>query len=242
MKLSAVARAAAIAATLAVVATGCGSDTTAGSGTTASETTASETTASEATSATAAPTTGRTAPREEDPRGPNPTIADYIVANNIQETPVSPGDPGAPVITLPSPDGWRDAGPDTPEWAYGAIVYTGPEAREYTPSIVAVVSRLTGNVDPQEILDLAAGELNNLPGWDPMSTGRSSTLAGFPAFHLGGTWEQDGVTKVVGQKTAVIEGGDGLYVLQLNADGLESQMEFVGDATGDVDRGITITP
>ncbi|CAA0080050.1 Uncharacterised protein [Mycolicibacterium vanbaalenii] len=239
MKLSAAAaRAAAIAAALAAITTGCGSDTTTGSGTTASGTTASETTA---TSAAAAPTTDRTAPREAVPRGPNPTIADYIVANNIQETPVFPGDPGAPVVTLPSPDGWRDAGPDTPEWAYGAIVYTGPESREYTPSIIAVVSRLTGNVDPQEILDLAAGELNNLPGWDPMSTGRSSTLAGFPAFHLGGTWEQDGVTKVVGQKTAVIEDSDGLYVLQLNADGLESQMEFVGDATGAVDRGITIT-
>ena len=99
------------------------------------------------------------APRDEDAAGPNPTIASYIAENNIQETPVKRGDPGSPTIDLPVPEGWEPAGEDTPEWAYGAIVYTGPEAAEYTPSIVALVSKLTGNVDPQTIIDLAPGEL-----------------------------------------------------------------------------------
>jgi hypothetical protein len=52
--------------------------------------------------------------------------------------------------TKPVPDGWETAGADTPDWAYGAIVYTGPEGAEYTLSIVALVSKLTGNVDPQK--------------------------------------------------------------------------------------------
>ena len=70
----------------------------------------------------------------------------------------------------------------------------------------------------------------------------SRTLSGFPAYQLGGTWVQDGVTKMVAQKTTVIPGSDGWYVLQLNADGLESQLDIVGPATDAIDEQTTITP
>jgi hypothetical protein len=97
------------------------------------------------------------------------------------------------------------------------------------------VSKLTGNVDPQKIVDLAPGELNNLPGWKAMNEGEASTLGEYPAYQLGGTWTQDGQTKIVAQKTVVIPGSDGLYVLQLNADGLEDQGEIIGAATDVID-------
>jgi Probable lipoprotein LpqN len=71
----------------------------------------------------------------------------YVKENNIQETRVNRGDPGSPTIDLPIPDGWEPAGENAPEWAYGAITYTGPEGAEYSPSIVALLSKLTGNVD-----------------------------------------------------------------------------------------------
>ena len=54
--------------------------------------------------------------------------------------------------------------------------------------------------------------------------------------------ESDGETKVVAQKTVVIPGADGLYVLQLNADGLENQDEIIGAATNVIDAETTITP
>jgi Probable lipoprotein LpqN len=101
------------------------------------------------------------APRDEDAKGPNPTIASYVQENNIQETPVKRGEPGSPTIDLPVPDGWAPAGEDTPEWAYGAIVYTGPDAGDYTPSIVALVSKLTGNVDPQQIIGAATDVIDS---------------------------------------------------------------------------------
>jgi Probable lipoprotein LpqN len=239
MRSTAVSGVAAIAAALAVVLSGCGSDTKTEPSTSAS---ASKTT-STTTSAKAAPSSKpKVAPRDEDAAGPNPTIASYIKENNIQEAPVKPGDPGSPTIDLPVPDGWEPAGEDTPEWAYRAIVYTGPDAGEYTPSIVALVSKLTGNVDPQKIIDLAPGELNNLPGWSAMNEGEVSTLGEYPAYQLGGTWTQDGQTKIVAQKTVVIPGSDGLYVLQLNADGLEDQKELIGAATDVIDSQTTITP
>jgi hypothetical protein len=228
--------AAAIAATLAIVLSGCGSNTKTEP---SASTSASKTTAP--TSAKAAPTQTKVAPRDENANGPNPTIATYIEQNKIQETPVKMGDPGSPTVDLPVPDGWATAGADTPDWAYGAIVFTGPEAAQYTPSIVALVSKLTGNVDPQKIIDLAPGELQNLPGWKAMNEGETSTLGEYPAYQLGGTWTSDGKTKIVAQKTVVIPGSDGLYVLQLNADGLEDQAQIVGAATNVIDDQTKIT-
>jgi len=227
VKRTAITGAAAIVAALAIVLSGCGSDTK----TAPSTSTSSKASTSSSTSKKAAPSTKpKVAPRDEDAKGPNPTIASYIADNNIQETPVKRGDPGSPTIDLPVPDGWEPAGEDTPDWAYSAIVYTGPDAGEYTPSIVALVSKLTGNVDPQKIIELAPGELNNLPGWKAMNEGQVSTLGEFPAYQLGGTWTQDGQTKIVAQKTVVVPGSDGLYVLQLNVDGLEDQADIIGAA------------
>ncbi|WP_283631985.1 LpqN/LpqT family lipoprotein [Mycolicibacterium poriferae] len=240
MKPTALIRGAAAAAAVALVATACGTSETE-SGTPVAESSETNTTTA-TTSAAAAPSRERIAPRQESTQGPATTIADYIAENDISETPVFRGDPGAPTVDLPFPEGWQDAGADTPEWAYGAIYYSGPGAEEYTPSIVALLSRLTGDVDPDAIIEYAAGELTNLPGWEPLSRGRTSTLSGFPAYQLGGTWVQDGVTKVVAQKTAVIPGADGLYVLQLNADGLESQLDIIGPATDIIDDQTVITP
>ena len=238
MKRTAITGTAAIAAAVAIMLSGCGSDTKTEPSV---STTASKTTPT--TSAKAAPSSrSKVAPRDADAKGPNPTIASYIAQNNIQETPVKRGDPGSPTIDLPVPDGWEPAGEDTPDWAYSAIVYTGPDAGEYTPSIVALVSKLTGNVDPQKIIELAPGELNNLPGWKAMNEGQVSTLGEFPAYQLGGTWTQDGQTKIVAQKTVVVPGSDGLYVLQLNVDGLEDQADIIGAATDVIDEQTKITP
>jgi len=239
MRRTAITGVAALAAALALVLSGCGSDTKTEPSTSKSESTTTTTT----TSAKAAPTTTeKVAPRDEDATGPNPTIASYIAENNIQETPVKQGDPGAPTIDLPIPPGWEPAGENTPEWAYGAIIYTGPEAAEYSPSIVALLSKLTGNVDPQKIIDLAPGELQNLEGWEASNDGQTSTLGEYPAYQLGGTWESEGQRKIVAQKTVVIPGADGLYVLQLNADGLENQRDIVNSATDVIDQETKITP
>ncbi|WP_101951771.1 LpqN/LpqT family lipoprotein [Mycobacterium sp. 3519A] len=219
MKRAAIGGAAAVVAGIAIVLSGCGSDT------------------KTAPTASTPPTHSSTTAK-----GPQPTIASYIAENNIQETPVKHGDAGSPKIDLTPPAGWADADSDTPDWAYGALVYKGPGAGDYTPSIVALMSKLTGRVDPQKILDVAPGELTNLPGWKPMSAARPSTLGNYRAVQLSGTWTQDGQTKVVAQKTVVIPEKDGVYVLQLNADGLEAEKEIVGAATDVTDSDTKITP
>jgi hypothetical protein len=210
---------------------GCGSDTK------------SEPSTSKQTSATSSTTTSKAAPTSATPAaGPNKTIVDYIKENGIVESPVHRGDPGAPTIDLPFPAGWEDAGNRTPEWAYGAIVATDPAMAQDPPTIIALVSKLTGNVDPAKILEYAQGEIKNLPGYDGATEGSPSTLGGFDATQIGGTYTKDGVKRAIAQKTVVIPGQDALFVLQLNADGTEDQMGALMDATSVIDEQTTITP
>jgi probable lipoprotein LpqN len=211
---------------------GCGSDTK-----------TDESATESASSSEAAATTSAAAPTSEgQAAGPNKTIVDYIRENGITETPVKRGDPGAPTIDLPVPEGWEDAGPRTPDWAYGAILSTDPAFTSDPPSIMALVSKLTGNVDPAKILEFAPGEINNLPGFEGSNTGTPGKLSGFDAMQVGGTYKKDGVTRAIAQKTVVIPGQDGLYVLQLNADGREDQIGVMAAATVTIDEQTKITP
>ena len=200
------------------------------------------------TEATTSPETATTTTTTEAPTtsaqasGPAYTIVDYIKDNNIVETPVHRGDPGTPTVNLPFPPGWEDAGPRTPEWAWGAMVFTDPAAANDPPTIIALMSKLTGNVDPAKILEFAPGELNNLPGYEGEGNGSASTLGGFDAWQMGGSYMKDGTKRMIAQKTVVIPGQDGLYVLQLNADGLEDQIGPLMDATKVINDQTTITP
>jgi Probable lipoprotein LpqN len=174
---------------------------------------------------------------------PNATIPDYIKQNGITETAVKKGDPGSPEINLPFPPGWEDMGDGTPPWAWGGIKYTGdPAMAASPPTIIALLSKLQGNVDPAKILEFAPGEMKNLPGYEGDGQGSASKLAGFDAWQVGGTYMKGNVKHAVAQKTVTIPASDGLFVLQLNADGTEDQMGVLMDATGVIDEQTTITP
>ena len=226
-------------AAVAIVAT---SITLAGCGSSPSDNKAASNSSASAGAATDSKPQSKVAPRIA-PDGPNPTIAGYFKDAHITATPVHKGDPGAPTINFPIPDGWVDAGPDTPPTAYWAIVDNGPEAAKYTPSIVATVSKLDGDVDPQKLIELAAGATKNLPGFAPHGDGAEDNLGGFPAYQLGGTWTQNGQTKAVADKTVVINGKDDvIYLLELNADLLPDQVEKALPATITIDEKTTINP
>ena len=187
------------------------------------------------TSSSAAPTSAAAKP--------NKSIPDYIKENHITETPVKRGDPGSPEINLPIPPGWEDLGPQTPAWAWGGMKFTGdPAMAANPPTIVALLSKLSPNADPAKILEFAPGEMKNLPGYEGDGVGSASTLGGFDAWQVGGTYMKDGAKRAVAQKTVTIPGTDGLFVLQLNADGSEDQMGILMDATSQIDEMTTITP
>jgi hypothetical protein len=212
---------------------GCGSDTKTAETTSAATSSNEETTSKKSTSAKAEPT----APPET---GTHKTIPDYVKENNIQETVLQRGDPGVS-IDLPVPDGWEVAG-DLPEAPYGAIVYSGTTVPDNPPRILARLSRLVGNVDPAEILALAPGEIQNIPGYDGPAEGQKDSLGGYDAVQLGGSYGVDGNKGMTAQKTVVIPGQDGLYVLRLNAYSNEDEAGVLADATSVLDEQTTITP
>lgn len=198
--------------------------------------------ASSGTSAVAAPTS--TATLAPAPTGTHQTIADYIKTNQITETRTKRGDPGSPTVTLPVPAGWRDAAAQTPQFAYWAAVLDDPTVAADPATVIALMSKLTGPVDAAKIFEFAPGELNNLPGYDGAADGTTSKLGGFDAVQLGGSYVKDGMKRMIAQKTVVIPAADGsgLYVLQLNANGLEDQMSRLLDAVSTIDANTTITP
>ena len=171
--------------------------------------------------------------------GRQPTLSDYIKQNDITEAQVKPGQPGTPEIVLPMLPGWKDLGRATPPYAYAAIVATDPAFQPAPPSIVAVLSKLTGPVEPAQILTLAPNEIRNLPdfkGSDP----RPGKLSNFESAQISGTYVRDGKARLVAQKTVLIPSGDAFFVLQLNADGLKEQGDALVQATEAIDNQATI--
>jgi len=220
---------------LAVVLSGCGSDT---KPTAESTSKSAMSTESIKSSTSTKPKVTRTS--EAPVAGPNPTIATYIQENGIVETGVKIGDPVAPPVNLPVPPGWEIVAPEEqPEWAYGAIVNTEPEWSDDQPNVIAIMSKLEGDVDADRVLALAPGELKNLPAYDG-GEGEPSTLAEYPATVLGGTYTRDGATRFIAQKTVLIPAPDGLYVLQLNVDGPEDARDVLNAVTDAIDNETTI--
>ena len=224
-------------AALSIGLVACGSDSAPATSSSSESSTTSGT--AEKTAATSVPESTAQAPT-----GTNQTIADYIKTAGITETPVKRGDPGSPTITLPVPAGWRDAGPQTPPYAYTALVVADPAFAADPATVIALVSKLTGPVDAQKVFEFAPGELNNLPGYEGAAEVQKKPLGGFDAVQLGGSYVQDGVKRMIAQKTVAIPAadGDGIYVLQLNANGLEDQMTQLLDAVSEIDANTTITP
>ncbi|MFE3223706.1 LpqN/LpqT family lipoprotein [Nocardia sp. NPDC059228] len=126
----------------------------------------------------------------------------------------------------------------------GAIVYSGPDAvgANYTPNIIALLSKLRGMVDPQKLIADAAGEMKNLPGSTRIGTGSVTTVSGFPAYRIAGTYTLQGISAVSAQETVVIPGPGGVYyVLQLNATSNQDQAGVLQSAIETIDQQITIT-
>ncbi|MCV7049357.1 LpqN/LpqT family lipoprotein [Mycobacterium heidelbergense] len=220
--------AATIAVALGLAVVGCGSNNKT-SPSTSTSTSASTSASASATSATTA------APGAQA----NKTIADYVRENHITETPVHHGDPG-PNVDLPVPAGWQlNQNSGT---SYGGIVLAQPADPADPPTISALYSKLTGDVDPAKIIQYAPGELLDLPGYQGSGSGQASTLGGFQAWQLSGTYQRDGKTRAVAQKTVVIPSQGAVFVLQLNADSLQSDQGPLMDATNVIDDQTTITP
>ena len=199
--------------------------------------------------------TGSPAPSGMDGHGPKGgssteapaegnNLHQYILDNKIAEVPFKKDEPGTPAINFPLPPGWTPAGDMTPDWAYGAIYY-GDTVKPLAEAtyMYAIASKLTGNVDANKVLELAPGQLNELPGFKPVKGDpQRAKFAGYDAVNYVGTYEWEGKSRSVGQETIVIPGKDGaLWVLQLNGEAPAGQEQAVIDAANVIRDKTTIT-
>jgi hypothetical protein len=169
------------------------------------------------------------------------TLHQYIVDNKIAEVPFKKDEPGTPTIDFPFPPDWVSAGDRTPDWAYGAIVYSKPQDPNDQPFIYAIASKLTGDVDANKILDLASGQLDELPGFKSDGPPERGTFDGNDSVTYTGTYTWEGKPRAVGQQTIVVPGKDGLFVLQLNGEAPADQEQVVIDAATTIREKTKIT-
>ncbi|OBF92689.1 hypothetical protein A5791_13900 [Mycobacterium sp. 852002-51163_SCH5372311] len=199
----------------------------------------SSNTSTSTSTSTPAATTSAPSPFAEG-SGPNETIGDYIKKNNIQQTMITRGTPGTPKIDLPVPVGWTRI-PEAADSPYGGIVFNTPTDPKDPSKIIAIVAKLTGAVDTDRLLAVAGGEVKNLPGYVG-GEGQNSALSGHPAYQIAGAYTKNGVTRMVAQKTVVILSKNGVFVLQLKAEGPQIDANALNDVTGVIDQATTITP
>jgi hypothetical protein len=170
------------------------------------------------------------------------TIQTYIHQNGIEEEGQHRGDTKAPTILTPIPDGWRDAGPESPNFAYQTLRYDGADAPNSRPYVLVILSKLVGNVDPEKVFALAPGELYNLAGWVPDNPGKVAKLQGYPEFELSGQWDSNGKRTAVTQKTALLNWKQGFYVLQINLNSAPEYRAILDRMTAAIDTDARIYP
>ncbi|MBP2450368.1 LpqN/LpqT family lipoprotein [Mycolicibacterium lutetiense] len=167
------------------------------------------------------------------------TIADYIKQSGAIETPVHRGDPGAPVFNWPTPPGWIDAGTRTPAWAYSAMI-NDPANPTDPPSVISLISKLTGDVDAGKLLEYAPSELQNLADYKPNGEVTRAEIGGFPSVHLSGTYAKGEQRRAITQTSIVIQAPGAVYVLQINADAPERDKGVLTEVNKAIESQATI--
>ncbi|MCK0172924.1 LpqN/LpqT family lipoprotein [Mycolicibacterium sp. F2034L] len=171
------------------------------------------------------------------------TIQNFIRDNGLTETAMHPGDPGAPTVNMPLPPGWVDAGPNTPQWAWSAMYLNDPALLADPPNIITIISKLTGPGDLTRALLYAPGELKGKREYRG-TNGIPLRVSGFDGVQMEGTFvrDQDNVRRAIQQTTVLIPAPDGVFVMQMNADGDEAQIPALEEAMRVVNTQTVITP
>lgn len=220
----------AAATVVAVGLSGCSSD-----GSTDDSAASTSSAAPTSTSAVPPPTTAPPAP------GPSLTLTDYLASIGVTAEPARPAEGGAPTIELPTPTGWETA-IDVPGDSFWAVMLTQAADPANPPILQASLMKLSKEVPIQDIFDHAAGEMSNLPGYQPLGDGGRGSLGGLEAYQVGGMYVKNGVQTLVAQKTSLITSPSGSYVLEVRAEGPQDDAQALVSATADLDKGTVIRP
>ncbi|WP_067570053.1 LpqN/LpqT family lipoprotein [Nocardia acidivorans] len=153
------------------------------------------------------------------------TIAEYLVAAEIEITPVQPGEAGAPEVSLPLAQGWQAVDAAMFPGAYG--VYTRPPENGWADNVVLLVGRLSKPCNPAELLESAFADARQLPDWRELNA-EIGDYQGFPSAAVTGTYSVDALILWVHTRYVIVAIGDYEYLVQLtvtaraDGDGIEA--------------------
>ncbi len=103
-----------------------------------------------------------------------------------------------------------------------------------------MISKLTGDVDPNKLLEYAPNELQNLADYKGSGDPVRGEISGFPSVHLGGSYAKGEQRRAITQTTVVIQAPGAVYVLQINADALERDKGALTDVNKVIEAQATI--
>ncbi len=170
------------------------------------------------------------------------TLPEYIKQVGATEKILTREDSDGVTVDLPIPDGWESTKDYGDAGSYGAIVYKDAADPANPPHVLALFSKLEGDVEADKILEYAPQELRSLDGFKELSPASPSKLGGYDAVQYGGTFDANGKTLLIAQKTVVVPAASGgLYVLQLNAYAPQDEVDILTAVMNDIDSSTTIS-
>ncbi|WP_280266542.1 LpqN/LpqT family lipoprotein [Nocardia wallacei] len=171
------------------------------------------------------------------PTGPDepPTIAEYLAAAGVEPAPIAAGTAGAPAVSIPVPDGWRQMPPDNFAGTYGVWAQE-PEAG-WADNVVVLMVRLSEPVDPAALLACGFADARRLPQWRELDT-HTGTFEGHPSAAITGTYVVAPLTLWAYNRYVVIDSGNAQFLIQLT---ITTRADHNGSDAAAIVAGLSIT-
>ncbi|GAB4589043.1 LpqN/LpqT family lipoprotein [Nocardia sp. IFM 10818] len=167
--------------------------------------------------------------------GSLPSLAEYLAAAGVQVAAVEAGTPGAPVISMPVPEGWQEVPAAAFPGAYG-VWATAPEGG-WADNAVLLLGKLSETVNAVELLECGFTDARRLPEWRDIDTD-SGEFAGYPSSAITGTYVVEPLTLWAYNRYIVVGVGAEQYLVQLT---VTTKQEHDGGDAAAIVNGLTIS-
>ncbi|WP_327142151.1 LpqN/LpqT family lipoprotein [Nocardia sp. NBC_01327] len=157
------------------------------------------------------------------------TIAEYLVAADIQIAPVERGSDGTPEVSIALSEDWQTIDAAMFPGAYS--VFTRLPEDGWADNVVLLVGRLSKPVNAAELLESAFTDARQLPQWQELGA-EIGDYQGYPSAAVTGTYAMDTLVLWVHTRYVVVPVGTDEFLIQLTvtakADQISSEAGILG--------------
>ncbi|MFI6868365.1 LpqN/LpqT family lipoprotein [Nocardia sp. NPDC050406] len=165
-----------------------------------------------------------------------PSLAENLAAAGTAVIPVHPDSVGAPRVSIPVPNGWREVDRGVFPGAYGVWALPPEESLGWADNAVLLVGRLSAPVDAAGLLRSAFVDSRRMPQWREVSTD-TGDYQGFPSATITGYYTVETLTLWADNRYVVVGAGGDQYLVQLT---VTARAGEEGSETALITAGLTI--